>query len=149
MFNDVIMVLDSLVSSKISDKEFIEGKYRANRGQFDNAVAARVKTSFGRELTQILGRAETSSSGLLPSSTHLLPFIKIYESFNSPGTHSGIKQQITDDMSHTLSSINSDISSCLAGLPVALMLANIVLVNDKSSIESFDLDGLVLPRTSS
>ena len=49
MFNDVIMVLDSLVSSNLSDKEFIEGKYRANRGQFDNAVAARVNSSFGRD----------------------------------------------------------------------------------------------------
>ena len=39
-------------------------------------------------------------------------------------------------MSHILSSINSDISSRLAGLPVALILANTFLVNAKSSIES-------------
>ena len=39
-------------------------------------------------------------------------------------------------MSHILSSINSNISSRLAGFPVPLMLANTFLVNAKSSIES-------------
>ena len=63
VFNDVITVLDSLVSSHLSDNDFIEGEYRASRGQFDNAVAARVAASFGRELPQIFGRAETSPSG--------------------------------------------------------------------------------------
>ena len=137
VFNNVVTVLDSLVSSHLSDKEFIEGEYRASRGQFDNAVTARVAASFGRELPQIFGRAETSTSGSLPSSIHPLPSIKLYESFNSPGMHSGIKQQITNDMSHILSSINSEISSRLAGLPVALMLDNTFLVNAKSSIKSF------------
>ena len=93
IFNDVVMGLDSLVSSHLSDKEFIEGEYRASRGQFDNAVVARVADSFGRELPQIFGRAETSSSGSLPSFIHSLPSIKFYESFNSPGMHSGIKQK--------------------------------------------------------
>ena len=92
--------------------------------------------SFGHELSQIFGRAETSPSGSLPSSIHPLPSIKVYELFNSPGTHSGIKHQITDNISHILSSINNDISSRLAGLPVALILANTFLVNAKSSIES-------------
>ena len=92
--------------------------------------------SFGHELSQIFGRAETSPSGSLPSSIHPLPSIKIYELFNSPaGTHSGIKHQITDNISHILSSINNDISSRLAGLPVALMLANTFLIHVKSSIE--------------
>ena len=136
VFNDVITVLDSLVSYRLSNKEFIEGEYRASRGQFDNAVVARVTASFGRELPQIFGRVETSPSGSLPSSIHPLPSIKVYELFNSPGTHSGIKHQITDNISHILSSINNDISSRLAGLPVALMLANTFLVNAKSSIES-------------
>ena len=134
-FNAVITVLDSLVSSHLLDKEFIEGEYRASRIQFDNAVADRVATSFGRELPQNSSRAEASSLGSLSSSTHPSPSIKIYQSFNTPGTHSGIKQQITDDMSHILSSITSDIASRLAGLPVALMLAKSLFVNAKSSID--------------
>ena len=93
--------------------------------------------SFGRELPQIFGRAETSSSGSLPSSTRPLPSIKMYETFNFSGTHSVIKQQITNDMSHILSSINSNISSRLVSLPVSLMLANNFLVIAKSSIEAF------------
>lgn len=39
-------------------------------------------------------------------------------------------------MYHILSSITSDISSRLAGLTVALMLANTFLVNAKFSIDS-------------
>lgn len=91
VFNDVITVLHSLVSSHLTDKKIIEGEYCAGRGQFDNAVAARVVASFRRELSQIFGRVETSSSGSLPSSIHPLPSIKMYKSFNSPGRHSGIK----------------------------------------------------------
>ena len=78
------------MSSHLSDKDFIEGEYRASRGQSDNAVAARVAVPFGRELPQIFCRAETSPLGSLPSYIHPLPSIKVYESFNSPGTHSGI-----------------------------------------------------------
>ena len=100
-------------------------------------MTAKVATSFVRELPQIFGRAETSSSGSLPSSTRPLPSIKMYETFNFSGTHSVIKQQITNDMSHILSSINSNISSRLVGLPVSLMLANNFLVIAKSSIEAF------------
>ena len=93
--------------------------------------------SFGPELPQIFGRVESSTSSTLLSSTHPLPSIKLYDNFASPGTHSRIKQQITDDIAHILSSITSDISSRLAGLPVALMLANTFLVNAKSRIEFF------------
>ena len=85
VFRDVITVLDSLVSSYLSDKYFIEGEYHASRYQFDNAVAARVVASFKRELPQMFGRVE-------PLSTFPLPSIKMYVNFNSPGTHSGIKQ---------------------------------------------------------
>ena len=46
-----------------------------------------------------------------------------------------LSKKITDDMSHILSSIISDISLRLTGLPVGLMLANTFLVNTKSSIK--------------
>lgn len=87
----MITVLDSLVSSHLSYKNLIEGEYRANRGQFDNEITVRVADSFERELPQIFGRAASLFSGFSPSSTYPIPSIKLYENFNSPGTHSGIK----------------------------------------------------------
>ena len=91
---------------------------------------------FSGKLPQMYGRAEVSSFGALPFSSHPLFSIKLCDNFNSPGTHSRIEQQIMDDISHILLSITSDISYRLAGLHVALMLENTFLVNAKSSIES-------------
>jgi len=38
----------------LSDADFLQEKYRASRGKFDNEVA----TSFGRELPQKIGKVE-------------------------------------------------------------------------------------------
>ena len=73
-FNDVITLLDALGSVHLSNKYFIEEKYHAFRGKFDNETAARFAASFGRELPQIFGRVESSSS--IQSSSHPLPSVK-------------------------------------------------------------------------
>ena len=91
-FNDVITLLDTLGSVHLSNREFLEQKYHASRGKFDNEISARVSTSFGCELLTIFGRAESASGGVTASSVHHLPTVKYYDPFNAPSTHSGIKQ---------------------------------------------------------
>ena len=72
-FNDVITLLDAFDSIHLSNRDFLEEKYHASRGKFDNEIAARVSASFGREFPTIFGRAESSSGGV-PSSS-VLPLI--------------------------------------------------------------------------
>ena len=124
-------MFDSSVESRL-----LGGKYYDSRGKFDNEIAARVIASFGRELPIIFGRAESSSGGVPSSSVHSFPAIKAYDAFNASSTNSGIKQQINDEMLNVVATITSDISSRLAGLPVALMLANTFLVNARSHVDS-------------
>ena len=143
-FNDVITLLDDLGSIHLSNRDFLEEKYLASRGKFNNEIAARVSASFGRELPIIVGRAESSSGGVPPSSVHPLPAVKSYDAFNAPSTNSGIKQQINDEMLNVVAIITSDIPSRLASLPVALMLANTFLVKTRSHVDSLSLLGLSL-----
>jgi len=60
IFNDVITLLDALGSIHLPDRDFLEEKYHASPGKFDNKIAARVFTSFGRKLPTIFGRAEST-----------------------------------------------------------------------------------------
>ena len=53
--------------------------------------------------------------------------------FNAPA---GVKQRILNEMNKSFSSITSDISSCLTGRPVALLVANTFLLNSKAAIDS-------------
>ena len=69
------------------------------------------------------------------ASSHL-PSIKSYATFNAPETHSGVKQRILNEMNNSSSSITSDISSCLVGRPVAILVTNTFLLNPKAAIES-------------
>ena len=84
----------------------------------------------------MFGRAESTSGGVTSSSAQPLPAFKSYETFTARSAHSGIKQQINDEIMNVVSTITSDISSRLAGLPVVLMLANTFLVNARSHIDS-------------
>ena len=131
----MITLLDALGSVHLSNKDFMEEKYHASRGKFDNETAARFAASFSRELPQIFGRVESSSS-IQSSSSHPLPSVKEYDNFNSPVSHSGVKQRINDEMINVTATITSDISSRLAGLPISLMLANTFLVNARSTVDS-------------
>ena len=45
-FNDVITLLDAPGSVHLSNKDFMEEKFHASRGKFDNETAARFATSF-------------------------------------------------------------------------------------------------------
>ena len=136
IFNDVIIIFDALGSIHLSNRDFLEEKYHASRGKFNNEIAARVSAFFDRELLTIFGRAESTSGDVYSSSVHPLPVIKSYDTFNIPSTHSGIKEWINDEIMNLVSTITSNISSRLAGVPVALMLANTFLVYDRSHIDS-------------
>ena len=70
------------------------------------------------------------------SASSPLPSIKYYARFNAPETHSGVKQCILNEMNNSFATVTSDISSCLAGHHVALMVGNIFLLNPKAVIDS-------------
>ena len=78
LFLDAPILLDMVTSSNMSDKEFLEEKFQASRGKFENETAAKVAASFNRELPSIFGRVDATSSGHLVS-THPLPLIKLRE----------------------------------------------------------------------
>ena len=118
-------------------KEFLNENYHASRGgHFKNASEARVSTSFAHELPHIFGKVDSSTSGVPLSFTHPLPSMKSYQLFNSPDTHSGIKQTILHEIDNIFDSISSDITSCHSSFFVALMLANTLLVQSKAIIHS-------------
>ena len=76
---------------------------------------------------------ETSTLSTVSSS---LPTMKVYVAFNAPETHSGIMQRIMNEVNTSLASITNDISSCLVGRPVVLLIANTFLLNSKAAIDS-------------
>ena len=123
LFMDVPILLDIVTSSNMSDKEFLDEKYQASRGRFENETVAKIAASFNRELPSIFGRVDSTSSGGQLASTHPLPLIKLRESFNAPDNQSGIKQRILLELDNIVNSISTDILSSLAGAPRALMLA--------------------------
>ena len=121
----------------LTTKDFLDENYQASRGDhFNNASEARVSASFARELPPIFGKVDSSASGVPSSSSHPLPSMKTYDLFNSPETHSGIKQIILDEMDNIFDSISGDITSCLSSSSVALMLANTLLVQSKAIVDS-------------
>ena len=88
VFMDMNTLSDALGSSHLSDKEFFDERYHAQKGRFENESAARVAASFDRELPTIFGKIETSTSTTTSSP---LPVVKSYVAFNVPETHSGVK----------------------------------------------------------
>ena len=78
----------TLGSVQFSNRDFLEEKYHASCGKFDNEIVAWVSTSFGRELPTIFGCAESGSSDVPSSSVRPLLAIKSYDAFNVPSTFS-------------------------------------------------------------
>ena len=135
LFHDTPTLLDAFDGSHLSTKDFLDETYHAARGgHFDNASEARASASFARELPPIFGKVASSTSTSSSSTIHPLPSMKAYVDFNS--TDIGIKQTIIDEMDNVVDSITSDVSACLHSSPVALMLANTLLVQSKSIVDS-------------
>ena len=136
IYHDPVTLLDAVGASQMSNKEFLNESYHATRGNFRNEVAAHTAASFGRELPPLLGKVEPTASGGQPASTHPLPLIKLYESFNPADQRSGVKHRINDEMNNTINSISTDIVSLFSVNPSTLMLANTFLVTSRSIIDS-------------
>ena len=130
---DLNTLLYVLRSSHLSDEDFTDEKYYATREKLENESAARVYVSFGRDLPTIFGNMDSATS---TSDSSPLPSVKSYTAFNAPETHSDVKQRILNEMNNSFSTITSDISSCLAGRPVVLMVANTFLLNPTAAIDS-------------
>ena len=64
-FNDVITRLDAIGSIHSSNRDFLDDKYHALHGKFDNEVTSRVSAFFVRELPTTFGRAEPFPTVLL------------------------------------------------------------------------------------
>ena len=95
LFQDSPNLLDYFSESHLFIKEFLNKNYHASRDDhFNNSSEARVSSSFARKLPPIFGKVDSSASGVPSSLTQSLPSMKTDELFNSPDTHSGIKQKI-------------------------------------------------------
>ena len=70
------------------------------------------------------------------ASTHPLPSINHYKSFNAPDNLSGVKQRITQKMSNTVSRLNAEITQRLAGNIVANSVALNVLMKSQEAVLS-------------
>ena len=49
------MLLDLIGTSNLSNNDFLDGQYKANRANFVNASATRCVASFGHELPTLFG----------------------------------------------------------------------------------------------
>ena len=136
LFMDVPILLDMVTSPNMSDKEFLDEKYQAARGRFENETVAKVAASFNREIPSIFGRVDSTPSGGQLASTHSLPLIKLRESFNAPDNQSRVKQRILLELDNIVNSISVDILLSLAGAPRALMLAQHFVLKSQSTIDS-------------
>ena len=136
VFQDVMTLLDLLGTSNLSDNDFLDGQYKATRANFVNDSAARCAASFGRELPTLFGRVEPSSFNGQLASTHPLPSIHAYKSFNAPDNLSGVKQRIIHKMTTTVSRITAEISQRLAGSLVANSVALNFLLKSQEVILS-------------
>ena len=92
--------------------------------------------SFGRELPTLFGRVEPSATGGQRTSTHPIPLIKFYASFNSPDNKSSVKQIILKESNHVISSLSSDITRNLSGSIIAKTVAINCLLQSRSIVES-------------
>lgn len=61
VFMDTNTLLDALGSSRLSNKDFIDETYHAQKNRFENESTARVAVFFGLELVTIFGKVETSA----------------------------------------------------------------------------------------
>lgn len=128
--------MDLIDTSNLSDSDFLDGKYKASRANFVNDFAAQCTPSFGRELLTLFDRAEPSLSGSQLASTHPLPSINHYKSFNAPNNLSGVKQRITQKMSNTVSRLNAKIAQRLSGNVVANSVALKFLTKSQKAVLS-------------
>ena len=133
VFMNVNTLLDALGSSHLYDKDFIDEKYHAQKGKFEKKSSARVTASFGKDIPTVFGKVDSSS--VVGASSSPLSTVKTYFAFNVPESHSGVKQRILDEMQNIFASITSDISSRIAGLPQALMLAKTFLLNSREAVD--------------
>lgn len=134
---DSISLLDFIGASNLPDNDFADKKYRgAARANFVNDRDTRLSASFGRELQTLFGRVEPSATGGQPASTHPLPLIMLYTSFNSPDNKSGVKQRIVKELNHVISILSSDITRNLSGSIVANTVAINCLLQSCSIVES-------------
>ena len=116
-------LLDLIGTFNLIDNEFLDEKYEASQANFVNDSAAWCAASFGRELSTLFGRVGLSSSGGHLASTHPLPFINNYKSFNIPDNLSGVKQGILSKINTIISRINTEIGLRMAGNVVANTVA--------------------------
>ena len=136
VFQDIMTLLDLIGTSNLSDNDFLDGQYKANRANFVNASAARCAASFGRGFSTLFGRVEPSSSGGQLASTHPLPSINNYKNFNAPDNLSGVKQRILSKMNTVISRINAEIGQRLAGNIVANTVALFFLLKSQEAVLS-------------
>ena len=134
LFHDTSTLLDAFDGSYLFTKDFIDGTYHAARGgYFDNVSKARVSAYFARRLPPIFGKFTSSTSTSSSSTVHPLPFVKVYEHFNSPDM--GVKQKIIDEIDNVVDSVTSDVSVWLYTTPATLILVNTLLVQSKSIVD--------------
>ena len=112
-------LLDLLGTNNLSDSDFLDGQYKASRANFVNDSATRCTVPFGRELPTLFDRVEPSTFNRKLASTHPLPSIKAYKSFNAPDNLSGVKQRIIHKMTTTVAKITAKISQRLTEILVA------------------------------
>ena len=94
LFQDSPNLLDYFSESHLFIKEFLNKNYHHFRDDhFNNSSEDRVSVSFARKLPPIFGKVDSSASGVPSSLTQSLPSMKTDDLFNSPDTHSGIKQK--------------------------------------------------------
>ena len=101
--------LNMVPLSNTSGKEFLDEKYQASRGRFENETAVKVAASFNRELPSIFGRVDSTSSGGKLASTYPFPLIKSREHFLTPANQSEVKQRIFLELKNIINSISADI----------------------------------------
>ena len=115
-------LLDLIGTFNLIDNEFLDGQYKASQANFiiDSAAWG---AFFRRELSTLFGRVGPSPSGGHLASTHPLPFINNYKSFNAPDNLSDVKQGILSKINTTISRINTEIGLRMAGNVVANTVA--------------------------
>ena len=133
VFMDLKTLLDALGSFHLSDKDVIDETYHDTRYRFENKSAAKVAAFFERDLPTILWKMDSTTTTTASSPS---PSIESYAAFNAHTTHSGVKQRSLNAINNSLAIITSVISYCLAGHPVALMIANTFHLNSKVVINS-------------
>lgn len=134
IFMYVNNLLDAHGSSYLPDKDLIDENYHAQKGKLENENEARIAASFGKELPAVFVKVDSYVA--VGASSSPLPDIKMYSQFNAPQFNSEGKQRVLDQIQNIFAFITGEISSRLAGLPQAMMLANTFLLSARTVIDS-------------